>query len=182
MRNGAGVRMAWGMAAGRRRCARVVWLATAAVLFAAAAAAQTGAIEITDAWARATPGGASIGAAYITLRSANADRLTGVATPVAGEAQLHQMTMAGGIAKMRPMAALDLPAGQNVTLQPGGVHIMLIGLKAPLKPGEHFPLTLHFAKAGTREITVAVGKIGAMGPMNGATQGAAGGTPMPGRH
>lgn len=154
----------------------------AALLLATAAAAQSGAIEITNAWARATPGGASIGAAYLTLQASNADRLTGAETPIARAAQLHQMTMTDGVMKMRPLAALDLPAGHPVTLQPGGVHLMLVGLKAPLKPGEHFPLTLHFAKAGTREVTVAVGKIGAMGAVGAETGGAMDGMAMPGKH
>jgi copper(I)-binding protein len=126
--------------------------------------AQTGGVEVTDAWARATPGGAENGSAYLTLLSPTGDRLTGVATPVAKEAQLHQMTNDGGIMRMRDVGALDLPPGQEVTLKPGGLHIMMMGLKHPLQPGQTIPLTLQFDKAGTREVSVAVGKIGAMGP------------------
>jgi hypothetical protein len=127
-------------------------------------AAQAGGVEITAAWARATPGGAENGSAYLTLLSPGGDRLTGVTSPVAEKAQLHQMTNDGGIMRMRDVAALDLPPGQKVTLKPGGLHIMMMGLKHPLQPGQSIPLTLQFDKAGTRAVSVAVDKIGAMGP------------------
>jgi periplasmic copper chaperone A len=135
----------------------------ASLLLAGAAAAQTG-IEVTGAWARATPGKAENGAAYLTITSATPDRLTGLSTPVAEKAELHLMTMEGAIMRMQPLAGLDLPTGQQVTLKPGGTHIMLVGLKEPLRPGQSFPLTLHFEKAGTREVSVTVAKAGAMGP------------------
>lgn len=134
------------------------------LLLAGAAAAQTGKVEVTAAWARATPGMAQNGAAYVTLEAATPDRLTGVETPVAAKAELHTMqTKPGGIMEMRPIDSLDLPAGKRVTLKPGAMHIMLMGLKAPLRTGQSFPLTLHFEKAGTQEVTVAVEKVGAMG-------------------
>ncbi len=134
------------------------------VLIAAAAIAQTRTVEITDAWARATPGTATNGAAYLTIESPTADRLTGVSTPVAKQAELHRMTLADGIMTMRPLAAIDLPAGQPVTLKPGALHIMLVGLSAPLRAGQTFPLMLRLENGGTREITVAVEKPGAMRP------------------
>jgi len=143
------------------------------LLVAGAATAQTGSVEVRDAWARATPGKAEIGAAYLTVASAVADRLTGVSTPVASNAQLHNSAMEGGIMKMRMLPALDLPAGQPVKLEPGATHIMLLGLTGPLRPGQSFPLTLQFEKAGTREVTVAVEKAWAMGPEK------ATGMPMP---
>jgi copper(I)-binding protein len=132
--------------------------------FCTAAIAQTGGVEITDAWARATPGGAETGAAYLTLRSPAGDRLTGITSPAAEKTQLHEMTDDGGIMRMRGVAAVDLPPGQPVTLKPGGLHIMMMGLKHPLQPGQSVPLTLTFEKAGTREVSAAVGKIGAAGP------------------
>jgi periplasmic copper chaperone A len=147
----------------------------ASLLIAAAAAAQSGAVAIENAWARATPGQAETGAAYLTIESPTPDRLTGVSTPAAKTAELHTMTMEGGVMKMRPLAGIDLPAGQKVTLQPGAMHIMLLGLAHPLLPGQSFPLTLHFEKGGTREVTVAVAKVGAMGP----EKAAGGGMPMP---
>lgn len=133
-------------------------------LYSAAAVAQTGGVEIKDAWARATPGGAENGAAYVTLLSATGDRLTGVTSSAAKVTQLHEMTNDGGVMKMRELSAIELPPGQAVTLKPGGAHIMMMGLDHPLRPGESIQLTLRFDKAGTREVTAAVGKIGAAGP------------------
>ena len=138
--------------------------------------AQDANVDITDAWARATPGGAQTAAAYVTLVSPAGDRLTGVSTPAAQKAELHSMTMDGGVMKMRQVDAIDLPAGQAVTLKPGGYHIMLTGLAKPLQEGQSFPLTLTFAKAGPREISVTVQKAGSMGPSGQA----GGGTGMPG--
>jgi len=139
--------------------------------------AQGGRVEVKDAWARATPSGAVNGAAYLTVQSASADRLTGVSTPVAGKAELHETTMAGGIMKMREVPGIDLPPGQAVTLKPGAVHIMLLGLKQPLKAGGTFPLTLDFAKAGQQQVSVAVEGVGAMGPN--ASGGGTMSMPMP---
>jgi copper(I)-binding protein len=128
------------------------------------ALAQPSGLEISNAWARATPGKAETGAVYLTLASPTADRLVAASTPAAKKAELHTMTMAGMVMKMRPLAALDIPAGRPVALKPGGLHIMLIGLAKPLQAGQAFPLTLTFAKAGARTVEVAVEKPGAMGP------------------
>lgn len=149
------------------------------MLFSSAALAQQGDVKITNAWARATPGGAQTAAAYMTVESASGDRLTGVSTPAAQKAQVHEMTMEGNVMKMRPVDGVDLPAGKAVTLKPGGYHIMLTGLTKPLKDGETFPMTLDFAKAGARQITVSVAKVGAMGPDAGSG-GSGAGTNMPG--
>ena len=136
----------------------------ASLLISASAMAQTGAVEVTAAWARATPGGAENGAAYLTMTSPTADRLTGVSTPLARAAELHAMKLAGGIMTMSPLAAIDLPPGRPVTLKPGAMHVMLVGLKQPLQAGQSVPLILHFEKAGTREVIATVGKIGATAP------------------
>jgi len=136
----------------------------ASLIIASAALAQTGQLEVSDAWARATPAKAENGVAYLTIRAPTPDRLLSVSSPVAKKAELHTMEMAGMVMKMRPLAGLDIPAGQPVTLKPGGEHIMLIGLSGPLREGQSFPLTLTFEKAGSREVTVAVGKPGATGP------------------
>jgi periplasmic copper chaperone A len=150
--------------------------AAASLLLAGAAAmAQSGSVQVTHAWARATPAKAENGAAYLTIEAATPDRLTGVSTPVANNAELHQMTMQGDVMRMRQVAGIDLPAGKPVTLKPGAFHIMLLGLKQPLKQGGHFPLTLVFAKAGTRQVEVTVEGVGAMGPNN---QSGGGGMPM----
>ena len=136
----------------------------ASLLLSGGAMAQTGAVEVSAAWARATPGKAENGAAYLTIESPSGDRLTGASTPVAAKTELHAMKMEGGVMTMTPLDGIDLPAGQSVTLKPGGLHIMFVGLKQPLQPGQGVPLTLHFAKAGTREVTATVGKVGAMAP------------------
>ena len=159
---------------------RLFAIAAALCATIGAALAQTGQIEISNAWARATPGGATTGAAYATIASPVADRLVAAASPVAKSVQLHTMTMQGGIMRMRQIAGIDLPAGKPVTLKPGGLHIMLIGLGAPLKEGQSFPLTLTFKNAGSKEVTVAVAKVGAMGPAAGT--GGMGGMSMPMHH
>ena len=138
---------------------------------------QTGGVEIKDAWARATPGGAENGAAYLTLIAPAGDRLTGIASPAAATTQLHEMTNNHGVMQMREVPAIDLPPGREVTLKPGGLHIMMMGLKHPLQPGQSVPLTLRFEKSGTREVSAAVGKVGAMGPA--AHSGAMQPMPMP---
>ncbi|HEX3885718.1 MAG TPA: copper chaperone PCu(A)C [Stellaceae bacterium] len=162
---------------------RLRFLAFAAALFglAGVAAAQTGPVEITDAWARATPAGASAAAIYLTLTAPMADRLVSVSTPAAKQADLHMMTMDNGVMKMRSLpGGIDLPAGRKVTLKPGGMHIMLSALAGALREGDSIPLTLEFAKSGRREIAVPVAKIGAMGPSGAAPAG--GGMKMPMGH
>ena len=136
----------------------------ASLVVASAALAQTNQLEVSNAWARATPGKAENGAAYLTIQSPTPDRLLTVSSPVAKKAELHTMSMEGMVMKMRPLAGVDIPAGQPVTLKPGGQHVMLLGLDAPLREGQSFPLTLTFEKAGTRTVTVAIEKPGATGP------------------
>lgn len=152
------------------RTLRILMLVAGVMFALRPAMAQTGALEINHAWARATPGKSDIGAAYLTIESPTADRLVAASTPAAKEAQLHTMTMTGMVMKMRPLAALNIPAGHPIALAPGGVHVMLIGLKSPLKAGQSFPLTLTFAKAGQRTVDVAVEPVGASGPGSAATQ------------
>jgi copper(I)-binding protein len=136
----------------------------AGLVMASAALAQPAQLEVNNAWARATPGKAENGAAYVTIQSPTADRLVSASTPVAKQAELHTMSMQGMVMKMRPIAGLDIPAGQPVALKPGGEHIMLMGLNKPLRAGETFPLTLDFEKAGPRTVNVTVEKAGATGP------------------
>ncbi|HVH81312.1 MAG TPA: copper chaperone PCu(A)C [Stellaceae bacterium] len=142
--------------------------------------AQTGGVAVKDAWARATPGSAQTAAAYATIESPSGDRLTGASTPVAQKAEIHSMTMDNGVMKMRPVEGVELPPGQQVTLKPGGYHIMLTGLIKPLEVGQSFALTLDFAKAGAKEVTVMVEKVGSMGPNAQTGADHAGGGSMPG--
>ena len=142
----------------------------AGLVLTSAALAQPAQLEVTDAWARATPGKAENGAAYVTIESPTADRLVSASSPVAKRAELHTMSMQGMVMKMRPIAGLDVPPGQSVTLKPGGEHIMLMGLNQPLHEGQSFPLTLDFEKAGPRTVTVAVEKAGSNGPDSAAAR------------
>jgi copper(I)-binding protein len=145
-------------------------IAVAGAVFAqqSQSVAQSAQVQVTEAWARATPGKSTIGTAYATVTAREDDRLLGAESPVAGTVQIHQHTMEGGVMKMRQVDAVPLPAGQPVKLSPGGYHIMLIDLKAPLVAGQSFPLTLKFEKAGTIETKVMIGGVGASGPAGAA--------------
>lgn len=125
-----------------------------------------GAIRIVDPWARATAGMAMVGAAYMTLANtgATADRLIEATSPVATKTELHTHIVEGDIMRMREVESIDLPPGETIELQPAGLHVMLIGLSAPLQMGEHFPLTLTFAEAGTATVEVEVLQPGAIEP------------------
>jgi len=108
----------------------------------------TAAVTATDAWCRPSPNGAKAGGCYVTLTAATDDRLMGGSTPRAGSLQVHEMKTENGMMKMAELTAgLPLPAGQAVALAPGGNHLMLIGLTAPLVAGETVPLTFQFASA-----------------------------------
>lgn len=143
-------------------------LAAAAVLAAGCepAAEKTPAVEVTDAWARATAPGQETGGVFLTIREVGGapDQLVGGTTPAADEVEMHRMSMQGSIMRMEPLKAVDIPAGDTVELAPGGTHIMLVELKAPLAVGQAFPLTLEFARAGRKQVKVKVRPIGAMGP------------------
>lgn len=131
----------------------------------AAAPAWAQAPTVTAAWSRATPGGSQVGAVYLTLSSPGGDTLTGVSTQAAAKAEVHEMSMDGGVMRMRELpAGLALPPGQAVTLQPGGYHIMLMGLVQPLKQGQSVPLHLTFAKSAPVDVVAQVEGIGASGP------------------
>jgi copper(I)-binding protein len=156
--------------------------AFAAVLIAIAVPAfaqgtGTASIAVNQPWARATPAGAKTGAVYMTLdnKSASTDRLTAASSDVADKVQIHEMKVVDGVMQMRQLAdGLPVPASGSVVLKPGSYHVMLIGLKKPLTPGETFPLTLTFAKAGNISVTVAVQAIGAMQDSQGGTKGMSG--------
>ena len=114
-------------------------------------------VSVRDAWARATPPGTSVAAAYLTIvGGAQADRLVRAATARAGMTQIHVVTEADGMARMRPVDGVDVPAHQTVVLAPQGLHLMLMNLSQPLVAGERFALTLTFAQAGQVEVEVAV--------------------------
>jgi copper(I)-binding protein len=104
-------------------------------------------VTISEAWVRATAPGQKVGAAYMTLKSPQAVKLIYVETNSADEVEIHSMSMTNGIMKMRKLDALELQANKAEKLAPGGFHLMLFGLKAPLKAGEKVTLTLCFKDA-----------------------------------
>jgi copper(I)-binding protein len=143
---------------------RTIFLA-AALLAAAPALAQAPAVEVTDAWARATAPTMKAGGAYMTLTGKGApDRLVGASTPVARMTELHRTVNDNGVMKMLPVDGIGLKPGETVEFKPGGYHVMLMGLRQQLKPGDTFPLTLTFANSPPQTVTVTVGGPGAMGP------------------
>ncbi len=121
-------------------------------------AAHAEGIVVSDGWARASIGAASNSAAYLTLtmEGESADRLVAVETPVAERAELHNHIMEDGIARMRAVDVIDVGPGEPVTLEPGGLHIMLMGLKEKLEPGATLSLTLSFEKAGAMDIELPI--------------------------
>jgi copper(I)-binding protein len=121
-------------------------------------------IAVEHAWARATPTGARTGAAFATLlnKATTDDLLLGASTPIAQKVQFHSETNDNGIMKMRQLSSITLHPGAPVILKPGAIHIMMIGLKQPLKKGQSFLLTLDFEKAGQIEVKVPVIGAGAM--------------------
>jgi periplasmic copper chaperone A len=124
-------------------------------------------IEIADGWARASAGQARAGAAYMSLRNTGdaEDRLTGAETPAASRTEIHTHIKDGTIMRMREVeGGIVLPPGKTVTLEPGGLHVMLIGLTQPLQEGETFPLTLKFEKAGDKTVEIAVRGVAAGTP------------------
>lgn len=129
-----------------------------AFILGAGAAAQAGELHVDDPWARASLGQVPNSAAYMILHNegAEADRLLRAEAEVAAAVELHTHVMEGDVARMRRVEAVELPAGESVALAPGGLHVMLIGLEAPLEAGETFPLTLVFERAGALEVTVEV--------------------------
>jgi periplasmic copper chaperone A len=124
----------------------------------------TGDITVTGAFTRATLPSAQVGAGYMTIenRSTTADRLLGATTEATPTVELHSMTTEAGMMKMEQLAGgIEIPAGGNVTLAPGGLHIMFLGPKAPFKEGECLAVTLTFETAGTLDVQLAVGTVGA---------------------
>jgi hypothetical protein len=117
-----------------------------------------GDIRIMKPWSRPLPAVSVNGAAYMTImnKGATPDRLLSVSTPAARKAELHNHTMEGGLMKMRPVGAMEIAPGNAAALQPGGLHIMLMGLAEPLVEGHSFPLTLNFERAGNIEVTVVI--------------------------
>jgi len=123
-------------------------------------------VTLSHAWIRATPAGATVGAAFMEIKTdeKTADKLIGVATAVAGRPEIHTHIMDGNVMKMRKIDAIELKPATSHILKPMGDHLMLIELKEPLKEGDLVKLTLTFEKAGPIDIDATVEPAGANGP------------------
>jgi periplasmic copper chaperone A len=131
---------------------------------------KAGDLVISQAWSRATPNGAKIGAGYLTIENKGnaADKLVGVTGDVSPKIEVHEMSMNNGVMKMRPVdGGLTIDPGKTVKLAPSGFHLMIMDLKSPLKQGDKLPLTLQFEKAGKVAVTLDVQGVGAQGPGGG---------------
>jgi len=146
---------------------RSIAIAVLAAVFVSGAALaedyQVKTLRVSNPFARATPPGAKVAGAFMTIKNVgpDADRLVSVSSPAAGLVEIHEMAMEGGMMKMRALKGIDLKPGATVELQPGGYHVMLEDLKQPLKQGEQIPVKLTFEKAGVVEVMVHVEAMGA---------------------
>jgi periplasmic copper chaperone A len=142
----------------RRAVIALLVLAVSQVVAPAGASAPAPrTVSVSAAWARATPPGMAVAAVYLTLAGGSqADRLVGAETPRAAMAQIHVVSEAAGMARMRQTEGVDVPAHESVALAPQGTHIMLMELTRPLVAGERFPLTLQFERAGRIGVSVEV--------------------------
>jgi copper(I)-binding protein len=127
---------------------------------------QKGEVTIEAPWARASIGTARPAVAYLTIRNGGSqtEKLTSVKASISGMAEVHKSTLTDGVARMGPVGGLEIPAGTEVKLKPGGLHIMLMKLKYPLKEGKKFTLALIFKGAKSIDVSVPILGIGASGP------------------
>jgi periplasmic copper chaperone A len=157
------------------RC--LCYVALLAGLFSTPVHAQevkAGDLVISQAWSRATPGGAKIAGGYLTIenKGSTPDRLISGAGEVAGKVEIHEMAMNNGVMTMRALdKGLPIEPGKTVKLAPGGYHLMLMDLKNPLKQGDKVPLTLKFEKAGEVKLALEVQGVGAQAPAAGDHSG-----------
>jgi len=125
---------------------------------------MVGTLKLTAAWARATPKGATVGGGYFTITNTGnaADRLVGGAADISNRFEIHEMSMDKGVMKMREITSgIEIKPGQTIRFEPSGYHIMFVGLKQPLKEGDHIKATLQFEKAGNASVDFVVESIGA---------------------
>jgi copper(I)-binding protein len=160
----------------KKMTAGFVFAAFIAVVSATATRAEdvkAGDLVISQAWTRATPGGAKTGGGFLTIENKGtaSDKLIGASADVAGKVEVHEMTTNDGVMKMRPVeGGLTIDPGKTVKLAPGGYHLMMMGLKNPLKQGDKLPVTLQFEKAGKVAVTLDVQGVGASAPAGGGME------------
>jgi periplasmic copper chaperone A len=126
-------------------------------------AAEKSKIMVKDAWARARPESAKVGGAFIMIMNngTEPDRLMSVMSPVAKRTEIHETKMKDGVMSMSPVEEIVIAPGKMVMLEPGGLHVMLMGLTGGLAEGEEFPMTLVFEHAGKIDVMVQVKDAGA---------------------
>ena len=128
---------------------------------ALAQTAKVGGLQIENAYTRATVPGQQVAGGFMKIENGGAaDQLVSASSPVAGDVQLHEMSMEGNVMKMRQVKDISVPAGAAVELKPGGLHLMLMNIKAPLVAGQMVPVKLKFAKAGEVEVKLPVTAMG----------------------
>lgn len=130
------------------------------ILIAALALPATAApsrLNVSDAWSRPATGVNGAGFMTLTNPGSKAESLVAASSPAAARVEIHTTSLSGGLASMEKLASVPVPAGGEVTFKPGGKHLMLMGLKRPLKPGDRFPITLTFASGAKVEATFSVG-------------------------
>ena len=148
---------------------RFIWAAVVSALLlspASAADVTAGSLKIAQPWARATPKGAQVGGGFMSITNTGTapDRLIGGASAISSSFEVHEMSMDGGVMKMRMVKdGLEIKPGETVMLKPGGYHVMFMGLKEQLKQGDTFKATLEFEKAGKVEVEYKVEGIAATG-------------------
>ena len=128
---------------------------------------KAGDLVISQAWSRATPGGAKIAGGYLTIenKGTSPDRLVGGSAEIAGKFEVHEMAMNNGVMTMRPLdKGVAIEPGKTVKLAPGGYHLMSMDLKGPFKQGDKVPVTLEFEKAGKVALSLDVQGVGAQAP------------------
>jgi copper(I)-binding protein len=134
-----------------------IWIRVllAVFLLSSCATPATESVEVQDAWSRPAAQGGN-GVVYFTVRASAADELIGVASEVAEAAEMHESIMSGDVMEMHQLMSVPLPAGEEVTFDPGGLHIMLVGLKQDLKIGDAFEISLQFSNHEPLRVSVAV--------------------------
>lgn len=144
-----------------RALAALILLLTAACTDASTTAQRpepSHSLDVHDAWAAPTPGGVDVSAGYLTIsnHTAAADTLVSVSSARAERVEVHEMTMADGVMRMRPAASLLIPADGEIALAPGGMHLMFYGVTQAFAQGESIPVQLTFANAGQVDVSLPV--------------------------
>jgi periplasmic copper chaperone A len=146
---------------------RLVCVALLACLLVPAARAEEINIVVTQAWIRATPGGSRVAGGYLVIENKGPvmDKLLSASTEAARKIEIHEMAVTDGVMTMRPVeGGLPIQAGNTAKFAPGGLHLMIVGLSAPLLRGDKVPVRLKFEQAGDIAVSFDVQAMGASAP------------------